>query len=71
MPHQIPVDAKTGRRASPTDPATWAPFTQAETFAEHRSLDIGFALTIDDCRFRLHELTAELLAGELGTAVAA
>jgi len=27
--------------------------------------------TLDYCRFRLHELTAELLAGELGTAVAA
>jgi hypothetical protein len=47
---KVPYDAKTGRKASSTDPATWTTFEQAvEAFARSNHYDgIGFVFTRDD-----------------------
>jgi hypothetical protein len=59
-PRKVPVDPRTGRNASPTDPATWASFEEAEKalrgggysglmFAIHP--DDGYVFVdVDDCR---------------------
>jgi hypothetical protein len=45
---KVPVDPKTGRNASPTDPSTWADSETAFAFAAERELGVGFVLTHDD-----------------------
>src|SRR5262245_9299977 len=57
---KLPVDAKTGRAASSTDPATWATFDQALDYSRRHDLagvgfvfvpDGGYAgVDLDDCR---------------------
>jgi primase-polymerase (primpol)-like protein len=58
-PDKIPYDPKTGRKASPTDPATWGALPQALAFARRRGWAVGFVLTrkagivavdLDKCR---------------------
>jgi putative DNA primase/helicase len=45
---KLPMDAKTGRPASSTDPSTWATFEQAMAYARQNNYGIGFVLTPDD-----------------------
>ncbi len=45
---KLPLDPHTGRAASTTDPATWAPFATAYTFAKRRGCGVGFVFTPDD-----------------------
>jgi hypothetical protein len=47
---KVPYDAKTGRKASSTDPSTWTTFEQAvEAFARNDHYDgVGFVFTADD-----------------------
>jgi putative DNA primase/helicase len=46
---KVPLDAKTGRRASSTNPATWATFAAALAAAERRGWPgVGFVVTRDD-----------------------
>jgi putative DNA primase/helicase len=47
-PTKVPYDPKTGRRASSTDSATWAPFEQAAGVAKLGADGIGFVFTKDD-----------------------
>src|SRR5262249_31070447 len=57
---KVPIDPKSGGRASSTDPATWGTFEQAQGHCRRHGLaGIGFAFTkeddiagvdIDDCR---------------------
>lgn len=44
-PAKVPTDPKTGRNASPTNPATWADYATAEAFAQHNGCGVGFVLT--------------------------
>ena len=44
---KVPYDAKTGRKASVTDPATWTTF-KAAFAASPKSDGVGFVLTADD-----------------------
>lgn len=44
---KVPTDPKTGRNASPTNPATWADYSTAEEFARRYGCGIGFVLTPD------------------------
>jgi putative DNA primase/helicase len=44
-PDKIPHDAKTGRRASPTDPSTWTDFATARAAADRRGWHVGFVLS--------------------------
>lgn len=47
--YKAPIDPKTGRAASTTDPRTWGTFEQATTYAEVHSLPfVGFVFTTDD-----------------------
>ncbi|MFA4901310.1 MAG: hypothetical protein WC600_01055 [Desulfobaccales bacterium] len=49
---KVPVDPKTGRFASPTDPSTWGTFGQACKYYERRKnkgiMGLGFVFTKDD-----------------------
>lgn len=48
-PSKVPYDPKTGRKASPTDPATWGSFDQSElAFASGIYTGIGFVFTEQD-----------------------
>lgn len=49
-PTKVPYDAKTGRQASSTEPATWTTFTQAVA-ASSRYTGLGFVFTGDDPYF--------------------
>lgn len=45
--NKVPIDAKTGFNASPTNPATWSPYGVAAR-AAHQHRGIGFVLTEND-----------------------
>lgn len=46
-PTKPPVDPKTGRGASHTDPSTWGTYDQAEAHARKHSLPgVGYVLTV-------------------------
>jgi AAA domain len=45
---KVPYDAKTGQRASSTDPATWTTFDQAAGVAKLGADGVGFVFTADD-----------------------
>lgn len=47
-PTKVPVSARTGRAASSTDPATWAPFDAAVRFAREHKLGIGYVFSGED-----------------------
>lgn len=47
-PTKVPLDPNvwgTVKRASPTDPATWATFDEAEAYAEQHGVGVGFVLS--------------------------
>lgn len=46
-PAKVPTDPKTGRNASPTDPATWADFQTAEAYARQHGIGVGLVLSPD------------------------
>ncbi|HGK5869923.1 AAA family ATPase [Pseudomonas aeruginosa] len=46
-PAKVPTDPKTGRNASPTDPATWADFQTAEAYARQHGVGVGLVLSAE------------------------
>ena len=56
-PTKVPINARTGTRASSTDPTTWSPFAEALAASAHDGLGYVFApddgvvgLDLDGCR---------------------
>jgi primase-polymerase (primpol)-like protein len=46
---KVPINARTGKRASPTDPATWEPFQSALGHYQRQHLGgVGFVFAADD-----------------------
>jgi len=46
-PAKVPTDPKTGRNASPTDPATWADFQTAEAYSRQHGVGVGLVLSAE------------------------
>ncbi len=46
---KVPYNARTGRRASSTDPSTWASYAEACAAAQHRHhVGVGYVFAPDD-----------------------
>lgn len=45
---KVPLDVRTGRNASATNPATWAPYAAAVDFAQLHGRGIGYVFSADD-----------------------
>ncbi len=50
---KVPYDAKTGERASSTDPSTWSTYEQARAVKNHYD-GLGFVFTLEAGIERLH-----------------